>query len=174
MFDFLTNSEKILLILVAIFIGVFCLIIVVRIVFFFLLKHAISRYENLKKAAKKIIPKSKKYIKEEEELMRRKDEIPKANSVLKEEARLRKQAQSGTYELIKSEEQELEKEEMNSMNIVDIVKPIGFWTSMILGQKLTYLIQSAQVINKREKQGFWVSMIEAKEREAGRQHSRGR
>ena len=63
---------------------------------------------------------------------------------------------------------------MNQMNIVDIVKPIGFWTSMILGQKLTYLIQSAQVLNKRGDKGFWASMIEAKERQAGKQHSRGR
>ena len=45
---------------------------------------------------------------------------------------------------------------------------------MILGQKLTYLIQSAHIINKRGKQGFWVSMIEAKERQHGKQHSRGR
>jgi hypothetical protein len=43
---------------------------------------------------------------------------------------------------------------------------------MILGQKLTYLIQSAQTLNKRGNKGFWVSMIEAKDRSAGRQHGR--
>jgi hypothetical protein len=62
---------------------------------------------------------------------------------------------------------------MNQLEIVDFVKPVGFWTSMILGQKLTYLIQSANVLNKRGNKGFWVSMIEAKDRAAGRQHGRG-
>ena len=45
---------------------------------------------------------------------------------------------------------------------------------MILGQKLTYLIQSAQMLNKKDSKGFWVSMVEAKDRVAGKQHSRGR
>jgi hypothetical protein len=45
---------------------------------------------------------------------------------------------------------------------------------MILGQKLVYLIQSAQSLNKRGDKGFWASMIEAKERQAGKQHARGR
>ncbi len=173
MFD-LVSLEKVIPVLAIIFVAVFALILLVRLVFFFLMHHALKQYEELKKAAKKIIPKSKKYIKEEEALMRYKEEIPRAHSEVKAELRLKNQSQSGSYELIRSEEQELDKEEMNSMQIVDIVKPIGFWTSMILGQKLTYLIQSAQVINKREKQGFWVSMIEAKERQAGREHGRGR
>ena len=63
---------------------------------------------------------------------------------------------------------------MEQVEIVDIIKPIGFWTSMILGQKLTYLIQSAQMLNKKDSKGFWVSMVEAKDRVAGKQHSRGR
>ena len=84
------------------------------------------------------------------------------------------QNQSGSYEIIASEEMERDRQELNDINIVDIVKPVGFWTSMILGQKLTYLIQSAQILNKRGDKGFWASMIEAKERVAGRQHSRGR
>ena len=43
-------------------------------------------------------------------------------------------------ELIESAEQRTAKEELNKVEIVDFVKPVGFWTSMILGQKLTYLI----------------------------------
>ncbi len=82
--------------------------------------------------------------------------------------------ENNSYELIASQEQELDRQELSEVKIVDIVKPVGFWTSVILGQKMTYLIQSAKIINNRSKQGFWVSMIEAKEREAGKQHSRGR
>ena len=107
--------------------------------------------------------------------MRKKSEIPRAHSEVKAEMQARgNQKESGSYEIVPSREQEMDRQEMNQMNIVDIVKPIGFWTSMILGQKLSYLIQSAQVLNKRGDKGFWASMIEAKERQAGKQHSRGR
>lgn len=64
--------------------------------------------------------------------------------------------------------------EMDEVEIVDIVKPVGFWTSMILGQKLTYLVSSAKLMNKNRKKGFWASMVEAQERAQGRQRGRGR
>ncbi len=171
LYNAVKNSAPILLV---IFVAVFCLIVVARIVLIFLLNKAYKRYLYLKKASKKIIFSSKKnFRKEDEELMRKKEEIPRAHSEVK--AKLREQgSQNGSYEIIESQDREFEKQEMNSIDIVDIVKPVGFWTSMILGQKLTYLIQSAQILNKRGDKGFWASMIEAKEREAGRQHSRGR
>jgi len=71
----------------------------------------------------------------------------------------------------------IEKENQNNIDeveIVDIVKPVGFWTSMILGQKLTYLVSSAKLMNKNRKKGFWSSMVEAQERAAGREKGRGR
>ncbi len=176
MSNFLISLEKALPILVIIFIVVLCLILITRLVFAFLMHQARKRYDQLKKTTKKYVKIAKKdFKKTDEELLRKKDEIPRAHSALKAEALAQgNKAQSGSYELMISKEQELEQEQLSEINIVDIVKPIGFWTSMILGQKLTYLIQSAQIINKRGKQGFWVSMIEAKEREAGKQHARGR
>ncbi len=174
MSDFFITIKNSAPVLLAIFVTVFSLIIIARIVLIFLLNQAYKRYMLLKKAGKKIISSSKKkFRKEDEELMRKKDEIPRAHSAVKAEL-MERGSQNGSYEIIESQDREFEKQEMNSINIVDIVKPIGFWTSMILGQKLTYLIQSAQVLNKRGDKGFWASMIEAKEREAGRQHSRGR
>ena len=71
----------------------------------------------------------------------------------------------------------IEKENQNNIDeveIVDIVKPVGFWTSMILGKKLTYLVSSAKLMNKNRKKGFWSSMVEAQERAAGREKGRGR
>jgi len=173
---FLFSMEKSLPILLAIFVAVFLLILVARIVVFFLMQQALKRYQKLKKLKKNLFTSKKKFIKEDEELMRKKAEIPRAHSEVKAELRAKgnSQEENNSYELIASEEQELDRQEMNEINIVDIVKPVGFWTSMILGQKMTYLIQSAQIINKRSRQGFWVSMIEAKERVAGKQHSRGR
>lgn len=167
--------ESALPILLIIFVTVFCLIFLIRIIFIILLNKAYKRYLDLKKKGKKLILKSKKFIKEEDELLRRKIEIPRAHSAVKAEKMAQKIGQkNGSYELMNNFEEQYETQEKNQNHIVDIVKPIGFWTSMILGQKLTYLIQSAQTLNKRGDKGFWASMIEAKEREAGRQHARGR
>lgn len=162
---------KIITISLAIFLTIFCAIIAARAILLFAINRAYKNYKKLKKFSEKINPKKpKKFEKEEDELIR-KHEIPRANSIVKSE--LRNQQQNNNYEIIESAEKNWERHEMNQVEIVDIVKPIGFWTSMILGQKLTYLIQSAHVLNKRDNKGFWVSMIEAKDRAAGRQHGRG-
>lgn len=155
----MADFKQALPILFLIFIAVLCLIFLTRVIFFFLLNKAYKRYLVLKEAGKKLMKFDKKnFIKEDEELSRKKDEKQK----------------TATYEVMASKEQQLDNDELNKVDIVDIVKPIGFWTSMILGQKLSYLIQSAQILNKRTDKGFWVSMIEAKDRQAGRQHGRGR
>ena len=172
---FLSALQKALPILLAIFVVVFIGIMITRIIFAILLHQASKRLKKLKEIKNKYYKKKANYIKEDEELLRKLDEIPRAHSAVKAELQAKSANQeSGSYEIIASEEQERDKMELNEINIVDIVQPIGFWTSMILGQKLTYLINSAQIINKRGNKGFWASMIEAKEREAGKQHARGR
>ena len=169
--EYLSNSLPITIIAI-IFVILFVAIFIARIIFSILLHFAKKRYSNLKNSRlfkKKKVP---NYKKEEDELLRA---IPRAHSETRA-PKLAKinQQQNDSYELVASEEQTMEKEEMNEVKIVDMVKPVGFWSSMILGQKLSYLIKSAQIINKRGKQGFWVSMIEAQEQAAGKQHSRGR
>lgn len=164
-------------VLVAIFIFVFCGIILTRLILSFLLERAYQNFLRVKKKSEKLFPKkNKKYLKEEDELLRKKfAEIPRAHSEIKAELQAKKiRSESGSYEVIESQEREMHRQELNGINIVDIVKPVGFWTSMILGQKLTYLIRSAQILNKRGNKGFWASMIEAKERGDGKQYSRGR
>jgi len=176
--EILEFVEKVLPILLIIFVLVFASIAFLRVISLFLINQSYKKYLALKKVSKKILPAHRKrFIKEEEERMREKLDIPKANSQMKAEMREQKMRQenaSSTYEIIESQDQKLANEELNESQIVDIVKPVGFWTSMILGQKLTYLVQSAQSLNKRGDKGFWAAMIEAKERSAGRQHSRGR
>ncbi len=161
--------------ILAIFIVVLSAILVARIIFTLLFLIAKIVYRNSKKTADFFKKESKKFIKEDEELLRKLDEIPKAHSATRA-GKIGKPAtsQNQNYELIPSQQQQEEKAELSEVKIVDVVKPVGFWTSMILGQKLTYLIQSAQIINKNANKGFWVSMIEAQEQAAGRQHSRGR
>jgi hypothetical protein len=138
----------------------------------------VKKYQKITSKIRKNFKKksAKKFNKNDEELFRSKIEFPRAHSEVKAELRAKKSSLNNqdSFELIESAEQRTTKEELNKVEIVDFVKPVGFWTSMILGQKLTYLIKSAQSLNKRGDKGFWASMIEAKEREAGRQHSRGR
>jgi hypothetical protein len=171
--DIIHTIEKALPILALIFVVVFSIIFLTRLVLTYILNQVMERYRVLKNSDKNFFKKKEppKFKKEEDELLRKKEEIPRAHSAVKEEMRRKKQQSQG-YELMAPREQENEK--IDEMTIVDVVKPIGFWTSMILGQKLTFLIQSAQTINQRDKKGFWVSMIEAKDRAAGRQHGRGR
>ena len=171
-------SESPFLMVFAVAIGVFILIFLARVILTYLLERAYRRYVELKSAGKRILS-TKKYIKEEEELLREKFDIPRAHSEVKAELKAKIQASNkargaGSYEVIESPEQDWDNHALNESQIVDIVKPVGFWTSMILGQKLTYLMQSAKMVNNRGEKGFWVSMIEAKERAAGKQHSRGR
>ena len=45
--------------------------------------------------------------------------------------------------------------------IVGILKPIGFWTSLVIGDQLSKIFENAKVIKKRSGKGFWVSMLEA-------------
>jgi ABC-type multidrug transport system fused ATPase/permease subunit len=158
-------------ILIIIFISILALILVARLILIFLIERSYQNYIKIKKAAKRVLPSNKKKYKKEEETLLRKIEIPRAHSALKAEKRMLSDRESGSYELMESNQQE---EDLGQTEIVDFVKPIGFWTSIILGQKLTYLVQSAQVLNKRGNKGFWVSMIEAKDRVAGRQQGRGR
>ena len=169
--DFLITLKGALPILFAIFIVVFLLIIIARIVLQVVIDRAYHNLLKIKSLKKKVY---KKYSKKDDERSRVKIEFPRAHSEMKAEIQARKKSSGQGYEVIDSGEEEQENKELNEVNIVDIVKPVGFWTSMILGQKLTYLISSAQIINKRGDQGFWASMIEAKERAAGKQHSRGR
>ena len=173
MIEFLKTHQ--LALLLTIFVAALLFILDTRLFFTLLFFIAQTVYGKSKETAELIKKDLKKFTKEDEELLRKLDEIPKAHSAVRaDKIGKATQKQSHNYELIASEQQQKEKAELTETKIVDIVKPIGFWTSMILGQKLTYLIQSAQVINKRANRGFWVSMVEAQERAAGRQHGRTR
>ncbi len=51
-----------------------------------------------------------------------------------------------------------------SGRIVGIVKPVGFWTSLILGDQLSKIFGKAKLLNKRSGKGFWISMLETQSR----------
>lgn len=98
----------------------------------------------------------------------------------KTEAKKLKKTEENLYRSKKKEQeqnyskiQDLENS-IDEVEIVDIVKPVGFWTSVVLGQKLTYLVSSAKLMNQNRKKGFWTSMVEAQGRAAGRERGKGR
>jgi len=170
-FDFESsyNINPILLI----FLAALLFVLLARIFFALIFFVAKIIYANSVKTAQFFKNDVKKFIKEDDELLKKLEEIPKAHSATRAN-KIGKPLQDESYELMPSEEQQQEKKELGEVKIVDIVKPVGFWTSVILGQKLTYLIQSAQIINKRANKGFWVSMIEAQEQAQGREKGRMR
>jgi hypothetical protein len=143
-------------VLLGIFVAVLISILLIRIVLKILLLFARKKYQNI---VQKI--QSKRAIKAEKVL-------PKEDS----EKFIKKEEFRELVEVIKSKEQEAQSEELAEVKIVDLVKPVGFWTSMILGQKLTYLVSSAKLMNDNSKKGFWVSMVEAQEQAQGRQKGR--
>ncbi|MES2678081.1 MAG: hypothetical protein V4612_07225 [Pseudomonadota bacterium] len=148
--------KTVLPVLLGIFVVVLISIILIRIILGILLIFARKKYRNL---VDKI--KSRKAIKAEKVL-------PKEDS----ERFIKKEVSRELVEKIISPEQEEEAQELSETKIVDLVKPVGFWTSVILGQKLTYLVSSAKLMNDNSKKGFWVSMVEAQERAQGRQKGR--
>ena len=110
-------------------------------------------------------------IKIEQTRAKREEKKQKLQKLKKEEEeKFRKKEQENVKILTNSKEQESN----NSPQIVDFVKPVGFWTSMVLGQKLTHLINSANIMNNDNRKGFWVRMVEAQDRAAGRQRGRSR
>ncbi len=143
-------------VLLAIFVVVLLSIILIRIIVGILLLFARKKYQNL---VQKI--KSKRAIKAEKILPKEDDE-----------RFVKKESPRELVEKIVNEEQEEENQELSEVKIVDLVKPVGFWTSVILGQKLTYLVSSAKLMNDNSNKGFWVSMVEAQERAQGRQKGR--
>ena len=56
---------------------------------------------------------------------------------------------------------------VDDTRIVGIVKPVGFWTSLILGDGLSKILGKAHALNKRSGKGFWISMLETRSRSIG-------
>lgn len=56
-------------------------------------------------------------------------------------------------------------------SIVGMVKPIGYWTSLIMGQRVTSLMQHAEVLKQQNDNGYWVNMLHARDMAKGK--SRG-
>ncbi|MDR2527167.1 MAG: hypothetical protein LBC92_04820 [Rickettsiales bacterium] len=125
------NNDKILLIAGLVILSLILSIIIIRtFLYFFLLSIDVVSKPFKKQDAKK-------YDKEEDELLRdKKKEKSKEN--------------------LHHRQDDFQVEEREPERIVGIAKPVGFWTSFIIGKNLTSLMQQ---------KGLWTERIKSKERQ---------
>ena len=114
-------------------------------------------YKNIKKIknkTQKLFPKkSNNYIKEDEELILKKDEIPIAHSKAKDELKRRRNEQK--YQILN------EDNEKNESRIVGASAPIGFWTRKIFGERIATILAQVESMKKGESTDFWKNFVKA-------------
>lgn len=131
------------------------LIFVIRGILELIIYISYKNYQDLKKKTQQYFPKNKKnFIKEEEELRRYKDEIPKAHSQTKLEKKLN-EAQAQYQKMVDDILQEEEEK------VVGVAKPVGFWTSKIFGERIATIIAQAESMKKGESTKFWQNFVKA-------------
>jgi ABC-type transport system involved in cytochrome bd biosynthesis fused ATPase/permease subunit len=147
----------------------FSIIMVIRGLFYIIIFIASLFYKPKRTTKKKVSPKTstsvQPYKKEEDELLRDKK---LENKKAQEENLILQNVQRMNEDF----EKQMEAVDQDYDKIVGIVKPIGFWTSLVLGDQLSQILGRAQALNNRSHKGFWVSMLEAQARGIGRQESR--
>jgi hypothetical protein len=157
-------SESLILNILIIGIGfLFCcfaLILIIRYILEYVIYKSIQNYEILKKHSQKLLaPKNqKKFDKVDEELFRRKNEIPKAHSQTKAENARKKQEQQ--YQII---EEILQEEEEK---IIGVAQPLGFWTRKIFGERIATVLAQAESMKKGESTKFWQNFVKASRAQA--------
>ena len=71
----------------------------------------------------------------------------------------------------------VEKEKKPSLQddtvIVDVAKPVGFWSRLIMSQKLGFMMALRQQMNKNNKHGYFVNLINAQSKVQSKGKGRG-
>ncbi len=131
------------------------LVLVIRSILALIIYISYKKYLKLKESAKKILPQSKKnFIKEDEELSRKKDEIPRAHSKTKADIVNAKKQQK--FEILEENNIDLEEE-----FIVGVAPTVGFWTRKLFGERIATIMAQADSMKKGESTQFWQNFIKA-------------
>ena len=145
------------------------LVLIIRSILALIIYISYKKYLHLKEKAKKILPQSKKnFIKEDEELSRKKDEIPKAHSKTKADILNAKKQQK--FEILEENNVNLEEE-----FIVGVAPAVGFWTRKLFGERIATIMAQADSMKKGESTQFWQNFIKAsrsQEKVRGAQYQR--
>jgi len=147
----------------------FIILTLIRLVFKIILAISLKIYFKNKMANKKskMAPNSA-ILKNDEELLRNKN---KENGVLFNLDEIQ-----GINKNLKNNMEMLDRMDENNdievnNRIVGIVRPVGFWTSLILGDQLGELLNKAKTLSSRSKKGFWISMLETQTKISLKKHS---
>ena len=131
------------------------LVLIIRSILSMVIYFSYKKYLKLKETAQKILPQSKKnFIKEDEELSRKKDEIPKAHSKVKADNINAKNQQK--FQILNEDSKNLEEE-----TIVGVAPTIGFWTKKIFGERIAVIMAQAESMKQGESTKFWQNFIKA-------------
>ena len=57
--------------------------------------------------------------------------------------------------------------------IVDVAKPVGFWSRLIMSQKLGFMMALKQQMNKNHNNGYFVNLMKAQARSQSKEKGRG-
>jgi hypothetical protein len=153
----MTDFVLINFIIILLAIGLCCviLVLIIRSILSLVIYVSYKKYLKLKETAQKILPQSKKnFIKEDEELSRKKDEIPKAHSQVKADNINAKNQQK--FQILNENKKSQEDEK-----IVGVAPTIGFWTQKIFGERIAVIMAQAESMKKGESTKFWQNFIKA-------------
>lgn len=158
--------KEALLIISLLSVFIFFTITIFRIVMAVILKFTINKYLKLLSMLRPKESNSDNYVpSSRNDVLYRDKDIEKRKEV---EA----QKINNVKRLPKLNEESLDLEpNYNKKNIVGIVKPIGYWTSLIMGQKVVGLMQHAEMLKEQNDSGYWVNMVHSQR--VGRGRDRG-
>ena len=124
------------------------LVLIIRSILSLIIYVSYKKYLKLKEVAQKVLPQKKKnFIKEDEELSRKKQEIPRAHSAVKAENLNAKKQQK--YEILEENNVNLEEEV-----IVGVAPAVGFWTRKLFGERIATIMAQADSMKKANQPNF--------------------
>ena len=122
----------------------FFVISFIRIILYFVFKSIVNKYRNLLNILKK----------------RSNKKLDTKNNTNRYDKRLRdKEKEKKLDRVYKINQEEHILQQPTQTKIVGIVKPIGKWTQLILGQKVSYMMQQANALKQQTEHGYWQTML---------------
>lgn len=130
---------------------IFFTLIIIRTVSYFVLKNIIKGYLNIKK---RFSTKENQSTNRDDKKERDKEKEKKLDKVV-----------------VMNQEQAI-LQQFEQTKIVGVVKPIGKWTKLILGQKVGYMMQQANALKEQTGHGYWQTMMNSHDTRRGKGQGR--
>lgn len=142
---------------------IFCIIAITRIVALIMLRYTIKKYKALIALFKKdkLPDKEPIYVPNSN----RPDKLYRDKDIEKKKELEQEKAIFQNVQVMNNRHVE---QEQSLGNIVGIVKPIGKWTALVMGEKITYLMQHAEELKRQSDKGYWQTKMHAVDHGMGR------